>query len=49
MFKWREETYTSLKELPDEALCSLAVSGDRAAEELLVPEWFEKDAKLYFT
>ena len=36
MFKWREETYTSLKELPDEALCSLAVSGDRAAEELLV-------------
>ena len=39
MFKWREETYTSLKELPDEALCSLAVSGDRAAEELLVTRY----------
>ena len=39
MFKWREETFTSLKELPDEALCSLAVSGDRAAEELLVTRY----------
>ena len=39
MFKWREETYTSLRELPDEALCSLAVSGDRAAEELLVTRY----------
>ena len=39
MFKWREDTFTSLKELPDEALCSLAVSGDRAAEELLVTRY----------
>ena len=28
-----------MKNLPDETLCSLAVSGDRAAEELLVARY----------
>ena len=39
MFIWREDTFTSLKELPDEALCALAVSGDRGAEEVLVTRY----------
>ena len=39
MFKWHGDTSISLKELTDEALCSLAVSGDRAAEEVLVERY----------
>lgn len=39
MFKWHEETEPSLAELSDEALCALAVQGDREAEELLVTRY----------
>lgn len=39
MFKWHEETEPSLAELSDEALCALAVQGDRKAEELLVTRY----------
>ena len=39
MFKWHEEIEPSLAALSDEALCALAVSGDRDAEELLVTRY----------